>query len=401
MECDVRKPITTKKATEQGLTLVELMVAMAISLILGIVVLTLQLQVYQKSAQLNDVTVRDNEERAGLAILTKALQGAGYGVNWGQSACDVTLSYGASQAQALYPVWSIPASSTTAVPLSSIVPGYPAAGSAIASDIVLMTNSQGVSSGSYGQSFRVTQFGTTQSSSGQGAANSSKLPLPLSEGQDPHLQPGDTVLVHAQLGTSQVCYQVPVVSLTTNAKAVYLSSKPSSMMPSTGYSGFDGALQSAGVTQGITDTALLNATVTGLGTSAQEPRTLTAFFIGSTQGLPALIRVRIDTTTGTVLSQQPVMVGAVSLQTRYLVQGQGAAMTWAQVVSAHQTANVQAVEFALVVRTLHQDFAYTAPSSVAVPNFSNYPVPATEQHYHYAVLQSSVALRNLLWSQGS
>lgn len=384
----------SSKATNRGMTLVEMMVALTIGLVIGMVVLEAQAQLFKHSAHLNDLTVRQNEVDTGLDLLTRDVASAGFGQTWGATQCDLTLAYGGGQSQALPAISDVVASSSTTVPLTSRTLGYPASGSAIPTEMVLVNESSAIPGGVVGQSFRVVQFGTTQSSSGQGAASSTQLPLPLSAQSDAALQVGNEVQVRVQMGAFEVCYLVPVTRLTTTAKAMYLFSKGSGMPPD-GYAGYDSALAAQGLSGGISDVELLNATITDLG--AQSPsNVLTAYYIGSTSGLPALWRVHVSEQSAALIDAQPIAVGAVSLQARFLVAG--ALQTWAQVVAAGQQRQVQAVEFALVFRTLRPDFAYTAPTRIAVPGFSDYPVPASDAHYHYTVLTSQAALRNLVWN---
>jgi hypothetical protein len=169
-------------------------------------------------------------------------------------------------------------------------------------------------------------------------------------------------------------------------------------MPSTGYSGFDAALQAAGISQSITDSALLHSTITSQGSGNNSADLLTAYYVGYASGLPALIRTQINTETGAVLSNQPIAVGVVSLQTAYSTGNPAARTSWSSVQSAGKVHNVQDVQFAMVIRTLNQDYAYTSPASIPVPGFTAYPVPAAERHYHYTVIESSAVFRNLIWS---
>ncbi len=384
----------SSKATNRGFTLVEMMVSITIGLFIGLVVLEAQAQLFKQSAYLNDLTVRQNEVRTGLDLLTRDVASAGFGQSWGVTQCDITLSYANGQAQAFPAISSVSASSATTVPLTSRALGYPSAASAIPTEMVLINESTAIPQQNLGQSFRVTQFGTTQSSSGQGAANSTQLPLPLAAQGDTSLQVNNEVQVRVQIGALHVCYLVPVSKLTTNAKAMYLYSKGVGM-PSNGYSGFDPTLASLGVSSGVTDTELLNANVTDLGAPSNVD-VLTVYYVGLVDQIPALWRVHVNEQSGAVIDAQPVALGVVSLQTRYVVGG--TAETWAQVVAAGQQDQVQAVQFALVSRTLHPDYGYTAPSQITVSGYSNYPVPASDTHYHYSVVSSQITLRNLVWN---
>ncbi|MDE3106461.1 MAG: PilW family protein, partial [Acidobacteriota bacterium] len=329
-----------------------------------------------------------------LDLLTRDLESAGFGQGWGATQCALTVSYANGSTAAFPAVSAMQATGASTVPLTAMPLGYPDSSSSIATDLVLISASSLLSSGAIGESSRVTQFGTTQAASGQGAARSTQLPLPLAAQADAALQVGNEVQVRVQMSAASVCYLVPVAQLSPTGKALYLYSKGTGM-PSTGYAGYDSALAAQGLRAGITDTELLNATVTDLGASSSE-NILTAYYIGKVHQLPALWRVHVDEKTGAVLDAQPVAVGAVSLQTRFLV---GSTFeTWAQVENSSQQGQVQAVNFALVFRTLHPDFAYTAPTSIAVPGFSSFAVPAADTHYHYTVFTSEVDLRNLTWS---
>ena len=383
----------SSKAANRGFTLVEMMVAITIGLFIGVAVLAAQAQLFRESAVLSALSVRQTEGRVALDLLSRDLASAGFGQGWGATQCDLTVAYAHGQAQAFPAVSSVAAQASTAVPLTTLSAGYPVAGSAVASDMLLLSTSTAMAQQTLGQSFQVTQFGTTQSSQGQGAVQSTLLPLPQAAQDDSSLREGNTVQVRVQLDGRQVCYVVPVTALTPTAKALYLSSKGAGM-PSNGYAGDDAALAQAGLTSSISDAALLNATVTDLGAGAVS-NVLTAYYVGWEGQVPALWRAQVNVQDGAVLAAQPIALGVVSLQTRFLVGS--TPQTWAQVVAAGQQAQVRAVQFALVVRTLQPDYGYAAPAVLAVPGFTAYPVPSQDRHDHYTVLTSQVTLRNVLW----
>ena len=376
-----------------GFTLVELMVAMAIGLILLAAVMTVELMMFKQSARVTDVLVRDGEARTALVLLSQDADSAGFGQSpAGMPACAVTLSAPSQAPGMLAPVWSAPATSGSAA-FSSWAPNYPPAGSGVPTDVLLMTGLLPTQDPATVGVFRMAGFGQP----GNGGGSQAHATFVVNSGVAPvgRVNAGDTLMLQVPLGSTSACFLMPAVSTSSSGTTLTVTAEPSGSMPPSGLEGFRSTLVAQGITAPLTGSVVQSGLLADLGPTAPV---VTGYAVSTYAGEPALTRVVLNLTTGAQISSTPIALGVVSLQTRFLVGG--TSLTWAQVVAQQDYPDVQGLSFALVVRGLRPDLGYTAPAQIAVPGFDAYPVQPAEVHDHFEVLESTVALRNLLWNSG-
>ncbi len=423
-------------ARQRGFSLVELLVALVAGLIFSISVLLVQAALTRQNVQMSDTLQRDNQARAALDLLTRDISNAGFMLGGAQAPCDTLLAYDSGMPVSLSSGFSeTPVSATaqpTALPTSSAssaaayptilpMPGYPT--SAQYTDLVQITAAttalQPASSGT--ANAYVVRNSTTQSQNGQGALNSSVLPLGSTAG----ISVGDTLLLRMPLNGKLACFRVPVsdVGPSTSPSSTFIDSKNTQLFPSQAYSAFDSLLVSAGLLPAggaLSNADFTQSRLTDLGPASAGNLQSVLYYVGQATyanagnvSFPMLMRVVVNAQNDAVISASPVAAGVVSLQVLFGVDESNSGsvdhyLTWADVVAGNYQSAVRSVLFAVVTRTLHPDPKYTAPASIVIPSpkdnggagpdgFTDYAVPGSAANFRYSVLESEVAIRNSLW----
>jgi type IV pilus assembly protein PilW len=180
-------------------------------------------------------------------------------------------------------------------------------------------------------------------------------------------------------------------------------------MPTNGYQ--DYSTQIPASYGSLTNNSLLHAHLIDLG---QNTTTLSVdqFWIDGSQGYPVLMLSSYSSLNDQLLTQQALAPGVVSVQLLFGVVPLGSTVgaaqpTWKTWGSISPSDQIVAADLAVVMRTLHPDPNYSAPSKVVVPNpsqglsapnaFVDYIPQPSEAHEHFAVFTREVALRNLIW----
>ncbi|MHB8409462.1 MAG: PilW family protein [Acidiferrobacterales bacterium] len=408
-----------KSPREQGLTLVELMVSLAVASILAIAILGTLGFSFHRNRVSSDAVAMNDDARAALTLISRDVASAGFLFGSAQSQCAVTLTYDSAGSPAyvqMHPIWAQTETAGQTLPLGNVTADYPPAGDTNASGVaqVLLTASAPSAASFIAQTaspLYIVQFGTTQSGNGQGALASTQLPtdtLALNSTQG--IQSGDTAYLQVPMNGGTVCMRVPIVKVGagTGGGATYIDSKPSNYMPSNGYQDFGPQIPASYGT--LTNGALLHARILDLG---QTPQTLeiVQYWIDDSQNFPVLMRGTYSGLTDAPLSTDALAPGVVSLQVLFATIPQGAPTgtpvtwkSWGDVLAGDQ---VLEADVALVVRTLHPDPTYTAPTTIVVPQpvpgltgtdaFVNYVRQPSEVHDHFQVYTASLFLRNLAW----
>lgn len=423
----VRSPYATAPMVRQrGLSLVELMIALVIGLIFSLSVLLVQAHLTRENVQMSDVALRDSQARAALDLVTRDLSNAGFMLGGVQSRCSITLAYNSgltNSSFAQYPVSAAPqplALPTSTSPLPTGTPDPGAYGNATQqfTDMLLMTGTdtslQLPSNGT--TAAYVVQNSTTKAASGQGALNSSTLPLGSTAG----INPGDAALLRMPLNGKLVCFRVPIADVgpSTAPSSTYIDSKSTHLFPSTGYSAFESQLQAAGILPaggGLSNADFIQSRLTDLGPSSSTTQRTIVYYIGnyadaSGGKYPELVRAVLNSQTDALISANPVAAGVVSLQALFGVDETNSGgvtnyLTWPDVVSGNYTNDVRSVLFALLTKTLHADPKYNAPSKIAIPSpagtgndaFTAYTVPTIYAQDRFSLIESEIAVRNQLW----
>lgn len=421
---------------QHGLSLIELMVALVIGLIFAIAVLLVQSSLTKQNVEMSDVMQRDTQTRAALDLISRDLSNAGFMLGGAQSRCSVLLAYdsgiGGSQPFAQYPVSaaSQPLTLPTSTPTGStnypsITPDPSAYGTKQQfTDMLFFTGATSAlqTPGNGNPTAYVVQNSTTQAANGQGALNSSELPLASTAG----LSVGDAALLRMPLNGKLVCFRVPIADIgpSTSPSSTYISSSSSSLFPSTGYAPFNNQLIAAGALPpggSLTNPNFVQSRLTDLGPQTSSNVQTVVYYIGQYANAgggsyPVLVRAVLNAQTDMLVSPPvPVAAGVVSLQALFGVDESNSGsvtnyLTWPAVVSGKYTANVRSVLFALVTKSLQNDPGYTAPATIALPSpslgpaqFTPYTVPTgigglpDYSHNHFSVIESEFAVRNQLW----
>ncbi|WP_449370254.1 PilW family protein [Thiomonas sp.] len=412
---------------QRGLSLIELMIALVIGLIFSLAVLLVQASLTRENVRMSDVTLRDNQARTALDLITRDLSNAGFMLGGVQSRCNIMLAYNSSlPAQQFFAQYPVSAASqplalpTSTSPLPTNTPDPNAYGNATQqfTDMLFFTGTdtaiQVPSNGN--PPTYVVQNSTAQASTGQGAINSSTLPLGSTAG----IQPGDTALLRMPLNGKLVCFRVPIADVgpSTSPPSTYIDSKSTNLFPSTGYSAFEGQLQTAGILPAggiLTNANFVQARLTDLGASTATTRRTIVYYIGtytdaSGGSYPILVRAILNSQTDELISANPIAAGVVSLQALFGVDETNSGgvtnyLTWPDVLNGNYTGAVRSVLFALVTKTLHGDPKYNAPAKITIPSpagagndkFTSYTVPASYAQDRFSLIESEVAVRNQLW----
>uniref|UniRef100_E6PLY6 Type IV pilus assembly protein PilW n=1 Tax=mine drainage metagenome TaxID=410659 RepID=E6PLY6_9ZZZZ len=421
---------------QRGLTLVELMVALVAAIIFSLSVLLVQIALTKENVQMSDVSQRDNQSRAALDLITQDLSNSGFMLGGVQSRCSVTLAYNSSLTNPAffqYPVSA--ASQPLPLPTSTAVgsPTYPSTtpdpngygSNAQFTDMLFFTGTTSAlqlpSSGN--PATYVVQNSTTKAASGQGALNSSILPLGSTTG----ISPGDAALLRMPLNGKLVCFRVPIsnVGPSTSQSSTYVNSKSTNLFPSTAYSAFTNQLIAAGAIPpggSLTNANFVQSRLTDLGQQSTSNQQTVVYYVGTygtagtaTGSYPMLMRAVINAQNDTLTSINPVAAGVVSLQALFGVDETNSGgvtnyLTWPDVVKGNYTADVRSVLFAIVTKTLQTDPKYNAPGTITLASptagpdsFTNYTVPngtgglPDYTHNRFSVLESEVAIRNQIW----
>ena len=421
------------KSPQRGLTLIELMIGLTISVILAGVVLITMGYLYRQNIVSGNELSTNNEARSALDRLSRDVSSAGFMLGGMQNSCGLTLSYNGSIAanngyNSTYAVTAQNAQNGLVLPINttpSTTLSYPTAGSNIPSSVLMVSFAQNATQFTNTNAPLLTlgKFGTTQGTPGYGAIKSTQLPVTSVQG----VNPGDMALIEVPMSgpatnnqTQLVCLRVPIhnVGPAGGQGYAYINSKPSSQMPTNGYADYNTVLAQLGygtLTNGLLQQAKLLDTGAP-GTNNDE--TVFYYVDDSTYKWPVLMRTVVDASTDTIAPNGgpiPIAAGVVSLQalfgvapagTKYPSGGITQYLTWPDVLSQNLTSEVRTVQIALVVRSLHPDSAYTAPVTIKIPNptlgpdtFTAYPVQPNETHDHFQVYTTEVAIRNLLWNQ--
>jgi type IV pilus assembly protein PilW len=416
---------------QSGLSLIELMVALVIGLIFAIAVLIVQSKLTQQNLQMTDVMERDTQARAALDLITRSLSNAGFMVGGGvQSPCAAVLAYNAGLATPVFSQYPVTAASQPlALPVANPPAGtnnnpnnYPPAGSANVTQLISIrsTDSALQTPGSGLIPTSVVQNSTTNALPGQGALHATKLPLSNTTG----MKPGDTALLRMPLNGRMVCFRVPIVNVGPGGSpsSTYITSKSAQLFPSTGYDGFKDAMRKAGLLasgQSLSNANFVRSQLIDFGPSATSTQHIEMFYVASGANnagnpLPMLMRATVNAADDSLIGQPaPIAAGIVSLQALFGVDETNAGavtnyLSWNDVVSGGYSDDVRSVLFALVSRSLQANPSSPAVATVAVPSpvdhggfgpdkFTDYVPDAASQHYRYTVIESEVALRNLLW----
>jgi type IV pilus assembly protein PilW len=406
--------IPERRRSEGGFTLIELMVALLLSLLLAVAILKMQTKMASQTVRVADSSTRDTQARAAMDLITRDLTGSGFLLGATQYYCSAVFTYNSGTSTgyfAHHAADAVSAVSGTKLPFApSVTLNYPSGATSAPTSDVLVTMATVAS----------TQFNDSTNPVLRGTVSAPVLPMttgvaPLSSTSG--LTAGDTAIVQVPIGTSLPCLRVPVTKFTTNAT---MTSAKGTTMPGGFYGDFATAVSAAG--QGtLSNVGIYNSKVVDIGIATSNPATASpqqfaVYYIdGSSNPYPVLMRGQYSMVDDSVVTApQPIAAGVVALRVAFGVDktnsmGITAYEDGPTVTANNDWGNVRSVRVALVTRTINDDpnsdnAAASAPTSIQIGSASNpwtgtsaltINVPASK--HRYIVNTTEVAYRNWLW----
>ena len=400
---------------QAGVTLVELMVAIAVALILSLSILGVL--VFSASSNKNASTLGtlNNNIRGVFTLLTMDANSAGFMLGAAQSQCALTLLHDSNlttQPPNAYPAWAQDQTNKGNLPFTNNTTSYPPASWGNNTQILLFAASPSVPQYTIGASstllpgpISTAAYGSSWTA-GNGAKDTGTLQLTTTSG----LTQGDVAMLQVPMLNALVCMRIPV---STISGSTITSTPGAQLMPANAYSDFAQQIPSSYGALGIGQ--LQHARLLDLGQSNSSMQ-IVEYWIDDSNGYPVLMRSVYSALTDSLIGTdgtEALAPGVVSLQALFGTIPQGAKpgtviptfKAWSDVDSA--TDQVVSVALAVVTRTLYDDSSYTAPATITVPQpasgltapdaFTDYKVSTAEKHRHFQVNTIVIALRDATW----
>ncbi len=392
----------TLRRSVAGFTLVELMVALLLSLLLAVAILKMQTKTASQSVRIADTGTRDTQARAAMDLMTHDITGSGFLFGNLLHTCEALVTYnsGAPGYFAHHPVDAVSAVSGTKMKFApSITLNYPAgAVSAVQTDVLVTMATSATTQ--FNSSTNVVRGDT---GSGMNPLSTGVTAMKATTG----FAANDAAIMQTPLGTSLPCLRVPITSFT----ATSLTSSSGTTMPTGGYSGFVSPMATAGFSTALTNVGIFNSWVTDIGTAATSTQQFVVYYIDGSGSFPVLMRAVYSLADDTVVTApQPIAAGVVSMRVSFGVDPAGTGAVSAYEESATVTSNkhwsaVRSVRIALVTRTINDDpnadnAGVTGPTTIPIGPvssawFTSLSVPASK--HRYIVNTTEVGYRNWLW----
>lgn len=404
--------------SQGGFTLVELMVALLLSLLLAVAILKMQSKIASQSVRMSDTGTRDTQARAAMDLITRDLSSAGFLMGASQYYCDALFTYNTSGGGFFvhHPVDALPAvSGSTMTFAPTLTLNYPSgAAPLIASDVLMMT--MATDSTQFNDATNPTQTGSP--TSGVNPLATGQLPLVSTTG----LTAGDAAIVSVRLANAtlgmKACLRVPVSTVTGTG----ITSSMGPIMPPGTYNDFVAPVAAAGFPAALTNGPLFSSNTTDIGNNTSPSPTSTqvfnVYYVDNGSGYPVLMRAQYsladDKPTLLVPAPQPIAAGVVALRVSFGVDTAfnntvGTYESAAQVTANNHWGLVRSVRVGLVTRTINDDpnadytsanAAAPAASSITIgpalkPWFPAFNVPVSS--HRYVVNTTEIAYRDWLW----
>ena len=407
-------PRASGRRRQAGVTLVELMVAIAVALILSLSILGVL--VFSASSSKNATTLGtlNNNIRGVLTLMTRDANSAGFMLGAAQAQCALTLMHDSSlttQPPNIYPVWAQDQTHGGNLPFTNSTTSYPSSGWSNKTQVLLFAASPSVpqytTTGASPNALLPSPISTAAyGSSWSSTMTSGTLQLTTTSG----LTAGDVAMLQVPMSNALVCMRIPV---STISGTKVTSTPGSKLMPANAYSDFASQITGNSTSYGTLSVGQLqHARLLDLGQSTSSMQ-IVEYWIDNSNGYPVLMRSVFSALTDSLIGTDALAPGVVSLQALFGTIPQGTApgtsiptfKAWSDVNPA--TDQVVSVALAVVTRTLYDDSSYTAPSKITVPQpasgltapdaFTDYTVSTAEQHRHFQVNTIVIALRDATW----
>jgi type IV pilus assembly protein PilW len=406
----------TRRSPSAGFTLVELMVALVLSLLLGVAMLKMQGSLAQQTVRTFDAGVRDEQWRTAVDLITRNVSSAGFVLGGTQKPCNEMFTYNSAATSTSkyfthHAVDSAAASNGLKLPYAiGLSLNYPPAGSPIVSDILAVTTSNNATNFNNAVSPVVAVF----SNSAYTPSTTGLIPVQTTSG----LGVNDMAVLQVGLSNRIACIRMKMTVFSTSSGSPNVQAGGTFIDTGSYFSGFATSMGTAGY-PAMTNASIFQGQLVDL--SPNLSAVTQVFYIdGSTYAFPVLMTAQYDFRDDTLVagSAQIVAAGAISLQVRYGVDpGKTGAVTAYESAATVQTNNhwdvVRTVKVLLVTRSLANDTStaadgtlYSAPAltfptllgGASTDQFTAVAIPAGYTQRHYAVNVFEVAERNVLWN---
>lgn len=437
----------SRPAAQHGVTLIELMVALVISMLLAMAVMLVQKNLVTQKSRGSDVALRDNEARAAMDLIAHDMSGGGFLLGGTDLRCDELFTYNSAAGGgyvARLPVDAMAAAANAVVPFApTLTLNYPTAAQNVPSDVLAIngaTDATTFGNGPTGAAPTVPLFQNPTYS----PMNAGVMPVTTTTGltaghvgvlQIPNLSLAAgsflTGVAYPNRQAPYACIRLPISAISIANRTV--SSAAGAIFPGAYVGGFSANLMAAnGFTGPLSDALIYNGSALvdlGAPTPANPTPTqrTTVYYIDNSNAWPTLMRAQYSLLDDAMVAMpqqaapaaQPVAAGVVSLQVLFGVDpgstGQVTAYkTAAQVKAAPYLQHViLTAKVLLVTRTLYPDpetnanaaDAYIAPPTVAIPSnaptpgdFQPVPIPAAFAKYRFVAHVTETALRDFTWT---
>lgn len=415
----MKRTASPRRIAQPGFTLIELMVALGLSMILAIVLLKMQAALGKQTVRTADVAERDSELRAAMDVITQDMSGTAFLFGNSTIPCQAIFSYNGVVTPRFFTrhqVDSVTAANGAVMNFASnLTLNYPVG--AMPSEVLLLTAASDASNFNDGASPMSAINGITTD-----PFNTGIVMLSLKNNVAPVV--GHTAIVESTMknaaGTANqsACFRVPVSALQSGT--TYASNGP--YMPTNFYAGFQPSLTADGFETLGNGQLGAGSKFIDVGATGAANQTTTAYYIDNNNGsFPILMRsqwsLMDDSAVGT---PQQVAAGVISLQARFNV-GSGKYLTASGVSAAGLWAQVCSVRVALVSRSLNDDpdpNYYWAPTTLAPgtadwvkpalamtwgagsTQFSDVPIATAMKQRRYLLQSTELAVRNSMWGRG-
>ena len=370
---------------EKGLTLVELLVVMVISVILAA-------GIYSAFATINFMDMNSQEDahmhtasRTAILLMDSDIENAGFLLfgALGGNECSTLLEYNAavnsSTTVTIYPIQGQAQQTGNTIPGSGIPFNYTGP-QGLATDYITTTAAGNFyANGPLGNGlFNVVK-----------TANGTLSNADLFLNSTAQISAGNIDII--MLPSTGVCIRMQVTNV-GGANNVIHNSGLSNLNPPHGFNGVSATASPA--IAPITLTEFQNAYVEDLGNSAPNMGPiLTTFSIENNNGTPTLYRTKVNG-AGTVIENDPLISNVLDIQAEYGVMTNGHIVY--QQWSTSNATSIVAVKMAILVKSVNPLKNFVSPSVIPLLNGVVYNVPSNAANYRYSVIKQTIALKNEL-----
>lgn len=377
----------------QGFTLIEMMVAVAIATVIGLIVTTTYQAALVGGMRADAVAEQNDQARIALALMTRDISSAGFLM--GQNAtnggvCSSILTYNSADAANngmtdLFAIQAVDENGQNPLPNTNITPAaFPSQNLSAEALTVTFNDGSGIDAGIGASTTGVTKVtnGTLQSAS-LFVTDSSQLA-------------NDDLSLIAIPGIKS-CIRFQITDIQTNngggqgsvGSLVIHNSGQSPLNPSKGFEYFNQFLNPQITTSLLTRAYLIKAGVPGTADGMKS----VSYSLRNVAGVPTLFRT-VSSFDGTVLQDYAVANGVALMRFVFAPRGAngalGAFVPWSTIVANNQQTDVGAVTVALLMQRKNYGNRGGTPASIAVLG-TGYP---TQPGLEYQLVTKTVYLTN-------